>query len=143
MKKTITICDKCGKEIPEGVSVQIIEGIDICAKCWPKMKAVLLEWLNAETEKQTAKAAQADKQKAAAPKPPAVDLGKMQALRDAGWSMEKIAEEMGCDKAFVKEHTHAPEKKKRYPLESFTNDVVIDPHVRGVMEAKPGKEEET
>lgn len=132
MKKTITICDKCGKEIAEGKAVTIMDEIDICPKCWPKAQEAIRKWLCQASEEM--------KPKSIGQKTANLDIGKMQALRDAGWTIDRIAEEMGCDKAFVKEHTNTPGKKRKYPLEFTENEPILDPLIRGTQEAKPGKE---
>ena len=53
MKKTIIVCDKCGREIPENATIQIMEEVDICPKCWPKMKTALMAWLKEREDTKT------------------------------------------------------------------------------------------
>ncbi len=118
MKKMVIICDRCGSIIQEEETIRIMDEIDICQKCWPKLKPAFLEWLktsNAGTKPKTVK----PKKKAEAPAKTEkkVDLGKMQALRDGGWTLEKIAEEMKVSKTFVYNNTTPPAKKKTYPNE--------------------------
>lgn len=155
MKKTITICDKCQKQIPEGQAVELAGMMDICPKCWPKAKELLLGWIAGQNEKAADQEAGQDKQEAVR-KPRSKemkprkngkeanepDFGKMQAIRDSGWTLEKIADEMGCEKSFMKEHTHAPEKKKSYPLEFTPSEPDFDPVYKSVQETKPFKEVE-
>lgn len=117
MKKTIIICDKCGKEIPEGKATTIMNEVDICPKCWPKLQTALMDWLKQKTEDVKPK-----KQPAAEPEKPdppedKVDLGKMQALRNGNWSVKDIAKEMKVSESFVYSHTSPPPKKKAYPNE--------------------------
>lgn len=118
MKKTIIVCDKCGREIPEKAVIQIMDEVDICPKCWPKLKTALMAWLKQNTE--DAKPKKQPIEEPEKPDPPAdkVDLGKMQALRNSGrWSVKEIAAEMKVSESFVYAHTTAPEKKKTYPNE--------------------------
>lgn len=118
MKKTIIVCDKCGREIPENATIQIMDEVDICPKCWPKLKTALMAWLKQNTEDAKPKKQSIEEPKK--PDPPAdkVDLGKMQALRNSGrWSVKEIAAEMKVSESFVYAHTTAPEKKKAYPNE--------------------------
>ena len=49
----------------------------------------------------------------------AFDSGKAQALRDAGWGVRKIAEEMKVCEQTVYNHTHPAAPKPKKPLEGF------------------------
>lgn len=118
MKKTIIVCDKCGREIPENATIQITDEVDICPKCWPKLKTALMAWLKQNTE--DAKPKKQPIEEPEKPDPPAdkVDLGKMQALRESGrWSVKDITKEMKVSESFVYSHTTPPPKKKTYPNE--------------------------
>jgi len=53
---------------------------------------------------------------------PEYDWGKAQALRNAGWSMEMIAREIGCTAPTVKVHTKKPEKKKENRQHEWITD---------------------
>ena len=113
MKKTVIVCDKCKKEIPEDKAVDLAGVLDICPACWLKLRGILLEWVN--------------KQEAAAPAPKPPDTGKMQALRDAGWTIAAIAREMHTSASFVTRNTKPQAaRKKSYPLES-TGNALRDP----------------
>ena len=123
MKKTIIVCDKCGREIPEKAVIQIMDEVDICPKCWPKLKTALMAWLKEQEEgkprgRKSAEKQEPEQEPAKDPDPGKVDLGKMQALRNSGrWSVKEIAAEMKVSESFVYAHTTAPEKKKAYPNE--------------------------
>lgn len=46
-----------------------------------------------------------------------IDKGKAQALRNAGWSINDIASEMGCSYSAVYNNTTPPPPKKKYAFE--------------------------
>ena len=72
----------------------IINGLTITGT--PSEMAELAKLLKAqvETPKQATKAEPKQAQPKPAKKP--LDMGKVKALRKAGWTLEKIADEMGC-----------------------------------------------
>ena len=93
MKKTITVCDRCGREIRDGENT-VLFTYDHCPECAKKARVLLEGWL-------------CGKQKGP------VDWGKAQALRDAGWKLDAIAREVGASKSEVCKKTAAPAPKKR------------------------------
>lgn len=103
MKKTIYMCDRCGKIIDTQDWFTVFYGVtssesnvtkteklfdDICRDCMGKMKG--------NTQETPVKAAPAKRK--------AFDEGKARALRNAGWSLEKIADEMKCSPQTVANH---------------------------------------
>lgn len=95
MLKTIYVCDKCKKEV-EGPWLVVEEGLrhsaeetadvtdrmDLCGNCagdWAKMKA---SWLADKPRGKTGRKL--------------LDREKIMSLHTAGWSLEKIADEMNC-----------------------------------------------
>ena len=78
MKKIIYICDRCKNEVAE--SITEVCGYELCDKCAAKAAELVAKFVTMgvpEREERTKK----------------WDVGKAQALRDAGWTIEKIAEE--------------------------------------------------
>lgn len=88
-----------------GMNIMIrFEGID---EAIPAETAISIwEQLNAEADppKQDPPKEQEPEPKAAGKKRKPLDDGKMLALRKAGWSYEKIADEMGCSTQTVINH---------------------------------------
>ena len=95
MLKTVYVCDKCKKEV-EGSWLVVAEGLrhnmeepadvtdrmDLCGDCagdWAKMKA---SWLADKPRGKTGRKL--------------LDREKIMSLHAAGWSLEKIADEMNC-----------------------------------------------
>lgn len=113
MQKLIYLCDKCGAEIKENERFLITTGpigdpnnaesVDLCGTCYIGALKVLKIYL---TGGKTAPTAEKPEKPAEPKKPKAkpggrmrkkkLDLGKIAALRNAGWSLEKIADELGC-----------------------------------------------
>ena len=94
MRKEIIICDKCGAEINElfwhaGLindgDYMSEERLDICDLCMNKF----LYPDPVHPDPVEPKPKQTKKRKP-------LDHGKMQALRNAGWSYQAIADEVGC-----------------------------------------------
>lgn len=54
--------------------------------------------------------------------PDSTDYGKAQVLRDAGWSIPDIMEEMWMTEEDILEHTHEPKPKKHYENEFNVNE---------------------
>lgn len=116
MKKVIYICDYCGKEIKGDVfTFRIAKKIDdsldfsqdmkkwdpdICPDCLPA-------WIEAVAPKME------EPKKKPGRKP--LDMGKVIALRNAGWSLERIASEMKVSPQTIAnrlaEHTAPPEEE--------------------------------
>lgn len=127
MQKIIYIRDKCKQEISgEGLVIglfhpdkghiaayavegEVYEDEHLCRKC----AGLFCEWMHAgdkpdPVENEAENAADGAPEAPATPpvkKVPAnmkrLDEGKIKALREAGWSMARIAEEMGCSEATI------------------------------------------
>ena len=80
--------------------------------CWEKAKEMLKVWTY-EPEPAKAKEKKESKPK----KKSEIDVGKAQALRDAGWTITKIADELGTSKTMIHAITTKPAKKKQYENE--------------------------
>lgn len=121
MRKLTFYCDKCGKQIagpkhqlgafwtdveePSDDDWELNVGADLCEDCFKECNE-MLEWFVKNPQHHfTCPAAEE------APKPKKtymkhgtgtksrkkdLDLGRMAALRNAGWSYEKIADDLGC-----------------------------------------------
>lgn len=116
MKKTVVLCDRCGKEI-EGEFLEITaykgRDFDICEKCADEFLMPVTHREPASEEKKPEK--KKEDQKPSLP----FDSGKAQALRDAGWSVRKVAAEMKVCEQTVYSHTHPAAPRPKKPLEGF------------------------
>jgi len=99
MRKTIWVCDKCGAEIDgevalvkiafsisadeDGEELRTEYGPELCPKCTEELRQYLKTKSTPEPQAKPRRAANRID----------LDLGKMAALRNAGWSCAKIADE--------------------------------------------------
>ena len=101
MRKVIYICDKCG-EHSESAMFRI-EDFDVCDKCFEQLKNMVSKWIgNTNEPKQTEKVKK---------EPKKIDDGKIKALRNAGWTLKAIAEEIGCSQPTVLKHLRDMEER--------------------------------
>lgn len=105
MKKTTICCDRCGKEITTGKVYQLAtfisdpgkswdlgdevdteSGADLCEDCYQVIDDAVAAVMKAEKEKKPGKRPinRVD-----------LDMGKVHALKNAGWSADKIGLEFG------------------------------------------------
>ena len=128
-------CDRCGATIPnvsdnvgyiainlrdvdtdELVDSNPFEHWDICEDCL-KAIHVFITQPKADKEKkfeEILESADAGKKKKPYPgSGPTIDVKKAQALRDAGWSVKKIAAELKTSMPTVRKWTHEPEETKK------------------------------
>lgn len=103
MKKITYYCDRCGQHIP-GEPAHPADGIDLCAECASEFLDLLQEFIQAGPRKEPEPAPEPKPEKNPARKRIELDLGKIGALREAGWSCQKIAEEIGCSAATIGNH---------------------------------------
>lgn len=114
MRKTVLICDRCGKEIPEGTNPGYIylgnrnrengdvlqdpcefESNDYCEACMIDItKYIACGAAGKEDNKPAVEPAKPAKTEST-PTRRKIDYGKIEALANAGWSNKAIAEEMG------------------------------------------------
>ena len=117
MKKITYYCDRCRRMIdPLVVNLDFDElekmSLDLCFDCARELKGVIKQFAVAlqDPELETAKetepepAPEPKQEKKPARKRIELDLGKIGALREAGWSIGKIAEEIGCSAATIANH---------------------------------------
>lgn len=108
MRRITRVCDRCGKELPDGVmSYQLVtfeysrgseevdgveDGAELCEECYEAVdQAVTMAMLN-QPEPETGEDLEEkpkDRRKLQ------LDFGKVKALHEAGWSGKAIADEMG------------------------------------------------
>ena len=115
MRKIMYYCDRCGKQIQTDV-VRILathyytqdnntdvpddeeEGAMLCNTCIDIVDAAIVAAMKLVTLPEKPKKQHGGQNKKN------LDLGKIAALRNAGWSLEKIGDEMGCSAQTVANH---------------------------------------
>lgn len=124
MKKITYICDKCKKEITGEVNEVI--GYDLCDECLVGARNSVAVYV------------QGVKPKAAKPKKVVKhwDIGKAQALRDAGWTVAKIAAEMDVSEPTIMRYTTPAKPRQAKPLEWAQSEPVLNAGTRSVMGEK-------
>ena len=113
MKKIIYICDHCGEEIPNGeeeaVKVSTFSNDpnrcfgDLGLKCYEAFTNTIRIFMHLEEEQPEPKHPK-PKPKKKATRGSYLDLGKIGALRCAGWGIKAIAEEMKCSEQTIRNH---------------------------------------
>ena len=110
MKKTIYICDLCGRQmmIPYlQISIEAEEGEteerDLCEACTMRIR---------KPEKDAEPHEEKPKKARKAPKREPVDRGKVMALAQAKWPVTKIADEMGCSAQTIYNIINAEARKE-------------------------------
>ena len=118
MRKVTIYCDRCGKQVettammlhtftyklPETEDPEDVEeGAELCEDCYKEIDDMIAFMVKNPTIHFAGGKpieAEPEKPKRAARKK-TLDLGKMAALRNAGWSYRKIADELGCSDVTV------------------------------------------
>lgn len=106
MRKVIWICDKCKAEFVSMDEVTTLCDYDLCPECYEAARAAVTEFVTAKSIAR-------------------IDWGKAQALRDAGWTLEQIAEEIGSTVSSVSKNTKASKPRKRYEHETAEAEPAI------------------
>lgn len=147
MRKLIYICDRCKKE-KDYDTIKILncenDEIDLCQECYEKAYELIRAWAdepeqNPEPEPtKPEKATRKAKKAVAAPtkSKKEIDAGTAQALRDNGWTITKIAEELGCSKSEVHRITHKPAEKRRFVNEWAEHEPDLNTSIRIEMGEK-------
>lgn len=113
MKETIYLCDKCKKAIQKDIYRLYVGIVDpetddspecyelnelgdrcFCISCLAEIDKGIIKYISKETK---------PKKK--------IDDGMIQALRDAGWTLEAIADELGCCPQTIANRLNAMGKK--------------------------------
>ena len=105
MKKITYYCDRCGVEIPE-MNVIGRYNLELCENCDNEAAELITAWVKKGVQTGT-------------------DWGKAQALRDAGWTLEAIAKEIGSTVSSIHRNTKKPSPKKQFEHESPENEPAI------------------
>lgn len=106
MRKVIWVCDKCKAEFASMEEVATLCDYDLCPECYEAARAAVTEFV---TAKSTVR----------------IDWGKAQALRDAGWTLEQIAGEIGSTVSSVCKNTTASKPRKKFEHESAAEEPAI------------------
>lgn len=115
MRKRIIICDRCKKEVPDATLHQISDTMmfDLCAGCmevWSNwLDARLIEWCNGGSlagNKKEVEQTTEQKPKGKGGRKIELDYDKACALRKAGWSYDKIADELNCGPSTIYRKLH-------------------------------------
>lgn len=113
MKKTIYVCDRCGKEVDQKDLIQVTtspkdptESIsDLCPECYEDFMKIIKDFMNgkpAAAEKKEEK--KGVKKNGGSRHRIQLDLGKVGALRNAGWTIKAIADEMNVSLMTISKH---------------------------------------
>lgn len=116
MRKVTIFCDRCGKQIglvskllttfsynvdntedPEDVE----DGAELCIDCYNEIDNMVAFMVKNPTIHFDGGKQIGEEKPKRTPKKKDLDLGKMAALRNAGWSYRKIADELGCSDVTV------------------------------------------
>lgn len=139
-------CDRCGREmdpkeyentgyvkivwrsmwVGKDESLNPFEDWDLCEPCIDK----IIDFVRNDKEKkfeEILESADAGKKNKGGrhDQKPSIDVKKAQALRDAGWSVKKIAAELKTSEPTVRKWTHDPEPKKAKPHEWAEHEPVL------------------
>jgi len=126
MKKIIYLCDRCGAQFDKDETSVASFPADLCHECEVKAAKMFDIFLNgglseekpAKIEKRSAPAAA----RGGSRKRANLDLGKIAALRKAGWTFEKIADEVGVSAPTVTKYMdEAMEYYKEHCGEAYKN----------------------
>lgn len=135
MKIVNYYCDACGKIMLEYHTIEDLDGGDMqfCPECWPAIVKAVRHLANgmmaAQPEQELPfvpvreefpETEPVDEETPEAPKNSkrgTVDKAKAQALRNAGWTLQQIADELHCHPGYISKVTVPAERKERKPLE--------------------------
>ena len=123
MRKITFYCDRCGKQIPDkSIMHQLMtklvdvldvcmsgyaeeeeeeEGAELCTACFREIDDMVAFMVKNPTIHFDGGKQIGEEKPKRTPKKKDLDLGKMAALRNAGWSYRKIADELGCSDVTV------------------------------------------
>lgn len=114
MRKITFYCDRCGKLIEqevhqigarfldsEGLEMDHEYGAELCPACFREIDDMVAFMVKNPTIHFDGGKQVGEEKPKRIPKKKDLDLGKMAALRNAGWSYRKIADELGCSDVTV------------------------------------------
>lgn len=125
MKELVYKCDICEKTCNPDQMLHISDRDfekDICCECLEKLVKQhfkfekIIDSVNEKKPLPSKKKSKKIKEEKKEEKGK-IDWGKGQALRDAGWTLKQISEELHCSEQTVANHTVVHEKKKPKPFE--------------------------
>lgn len=144
-------CDRCGAEIDQtrGTVGYVVIGArdiktddvsddspyenwDFCDACMQAINAFVCS----NEQKPQPNEQKPQKKKTFPGSGPSIDVGQAQALRDAGWPVKKIAEELKTTEPTIRRWTHAPEPKKPKPHEWAEHEPYIGPGAKTMLDGK-------
>lgn len=120
MKKITYICDKCKAEISGEINEVL--GFDLCDSCLKGAKKAMSDYVRGIGASSW-------------------DKGKAQALRDAGWTISRIAAELGVSEPTISKNTKPAKPKKVRPLEWAESEPDLKASTRSVIGEKMEMEE--
>lgn len=140
MRKTTYYCDRCGKELeerfpmlathyiyPGGQDYDEIEtGADLCPECFEIVDQAVVEAMKADKAEYHTKPArpEADAKKVThSRKKVELDLGKLAALRRAGWTIAEIADEMRCSQNTIRRNLDAAKEFLKNKERNLADDL--------------------
>lgn len=112
MRKTMFYCDRCGKLIENTAYALAVhyydkngdtdqdEGAELCFDCYNIVDKAIADLIKPPKQKEPIK----HEKPHGGQNKARLDLGKIVALRMAGWSLEKIGDEMGCSAQTIANH---------------------------------------
>lgn len=114
MKKILVYCDHCKSEIVgldrSNLFDNLLKSVDLCQDCGDKLWKIVHEFVHEFDEPEEDPEPFSEPEPTPEPKKkPArkrleLDLGKIGALREAGWEIGRIAEEIGCHPQTIRNH---------------------------------------
>lgn len=100
MRKVIFYCDKCGIEIQGDPAIVGTGDIyDLCPKCAAELNSIVSNWISGKTTERKTQGRKKD-----------IDMPKVHALKNAGWSLEKIGIEFGVAPQTIANHLKAEQE---------------------------------
>ena len=101
MRKIIFYCDKCGKQMDSDFEVvNIIDTYDLCSSCAAELSGITQRWISGQDlvpkPKKKPRQNKAD-----------IDMPKVHALQNAGWSLDKVGDEFGVSGQTIANHLKA------------------------------------
>ena len=142
MRKTTYYCDRCGKELTElfpmlathwidptfggGDDEGVEIGADLCRECYHIVDMAIDEAMKADKAEYNTKPAKptaAEKKATHSRKKIELDLGKLAALRRAGWTIAEIVDEMKVSINTIRRNMDAAEEFLKNKEQNLADDL--------------------